>query len=86
MLDLLKESGRMQKPSGKKHYLFEFFLAVVLSIVFFIILFGIILALGMNFVNGLNDASHSIATVVATKALSPGTRAASSVLGSEEES
>jgi len=36
-----------------------------------IILFGIILALGLNFVNGLNDASHSIATVVATKALSP---------------
>jgi PiT family inorganic phosphate transporter len=37
-----------------------------------IILFGIILALALNFVNGLNDASHSIATVVATKALSPG--------------
>src|SRR5512137_389500 len=36
-----------------------------------LILFGIILALAMNFVNGLNDASHSIATVVATKALSP---------------
>lgn len=36
-----------------------------------LILFGIILALVMNFVNGLNDASHSIATVVATKALSP---------------
>ena len=36
-----------------------------------IILFGIILALALNFVNGLNDASHSIATVVATKALSP---------------
>ncbi|PKL57793.1 MAG: phosphate transporter, partial [Methanomicrobiales archaeon HGW-Methanomicrobiales-5] len=36
-----------------------------------IILFGIILALGLNFVNGLNDASHSIATVVATNALSP---------------
>ncbi|MEI7855933.1 MAG: inorganic phosphate transporter [Methanomicrobiales archaeon] len=36
-----------------------------------LILFGIILALGLNFVNGLNDASHSIATVVATKALSP---------------
>ena len=32
----------------------------------------IILALALNFVNGLNDASHSIATVVATKALSPG--------------
>jgi PiT family inorganic phosphate transporter len=37
----------------------------------FFILFGIILALALNFVNGLNDASHSIATVVATKALSP---------------
>ncbi|MDP2797024.1 MAG: inorganic phosphate transporter [Methanoregula sp.] len=36
-----------------------------------IILFGIILALALNFVNGLNDASHSISTVVATKALSP---------------
>ena len=36
-----------------------------------IILFGIILALALNFVNGLNDASHSIATVVATKALYP---------------
>jgi inorganic phosphate transporter, PiT family len=37
-----------------------------------LVLFGIILALGLNFVNGLNDASHSIATVVATRALSPG--------------
>lgn len=37
-----------------------------------IILFGVILALALNFVNGLNDASHSIATVVATRALSPG--------------
>jgi PiT family inorganic phosphate transporter len=37
-----------------------------------VILFGIVLALLMNFVNGTNDASHSIATVVATKALSPG--------------
>ena len=36
-----------------------------------LILFGIILALALNFVNGVNDASHSIATVVATKALSP---------------
>ncbi len=36
-----------------------------------LILLGIILALALNFVNGLNDASHSIATVVATKALSP---------------
>lgn len=36
-----------------------------------LILFGIILALSLNFVNGLNDASHSIATMVATRALSP---------------
>jgi PiT family inorganic phosphate transporter len=36
-----------------------------------LILFGIILALALSFVNGLNDAAHSIATVVATKALSP---------------
>jgi len=36
-----------------------------------LIIFGIFLALLLNFVNGLNDASHSIATVVVTKALSP---------------
>jgi inorganic phosphate transporter, PiT family len=36
-----------------------------------LIIFGIILALGLAFVNGLNDAAHSIATVVATRALSP---------------
>ena len=36
-----------------------------------LIIFGIILALALSFVNGLNDAAHSIATVVATKALSP---------------
>ena len=36
-----------------------------------LILFGIGLAFGLAFVNGLNDASHSIATVVATRALSP---------------
>ncbi|WP_321507247.1 inorganic phosphate transporter [uncultured Methanoregula sp.] len=36
-----------------------------------LILFGVLLALALNFVNGLNDASHSIATVVATKALPP---------------
>lgn len=36
-----------------------------------IVLFGILLALALNFVNGLNDASHSIATVVATRALTP---------------
>ncbi|HDR72806.1 MAG TPA: inorganic phosphate transporter [Methanoculleus sp.] len=32
---------------------------------------GILLALLFNFVNGLNDAANSIATVIATKALSP---------------
>jgi len=36
-----------------------------------LIIFGIILALYLNFVNGVNDAAHSIATVVATKSLSP---------------
>ncbi|MGA2912174.1 MAG: inorganic phosphate transporter [Methanoregula sp.] len=36
-----------------------------------LIIFGVILALALNFVNGLNDAAHSIATVVATKSLSP---------------
>jgi len=37
----------------------------------FIIITGIILALLFNFVNGLNDAGNSIATVVATRALRP---------------
>jgi PiT family inorganic phosphate transporter len=32
---------------------------------------GILLALLFNFVNGLNDAANSIATIIATKALSP---------------
>jgi len=36
-----------------------------------LVLFGIILGLTLSFFNGLNDAAHSIATVVATKALSP---------------
>ncbi|MFA6226523.1 MAG: inorganic phosphate transporter [Methanoregula sp.] len=36
-----------------------------------LILFGILLACGLTFVNGLNDAAHSIATIVATRALSP---------------
>ena len=36
-----------------------------------LIIFGVILALAFNFVNGINDAAHSIATVVATKSLSP---------------
>jgi len=38
---------------------------------FLIIAAGIILAYLFNFVNGLNDAANSIATIVATKALSP---------------
>jgi PiT family inorganic phosphate transporter len=36
-----------------------------------VIILGILLALMFNFVNGLNDAANSIATVVATKVLSP---------------
>jgi PiT family inorganic phosphate transporter len=36
-----------------------------------LIIFGVILALSLNFVNGVNDAAHSIATVVATRSLSP---------------
>lgn len=36
-----------------------------------IIIIGIILALFFNFVNGLNDAGTSIATIVATRALKP---------------
>jgi PiT family inorganic phosphate transporter len=36
-----------------------------------VIVIGIILAILFNFVNGLNDAANSIATVIATKALSP---------------
>ncbi|HVP95317.1 MAG TPA: inorganic phosphate transporter [Methanoregulaceae archaeon] len=45
-----------------------------------LIIFGIFLALVLNFVNGLNDASHSIATVVATRALSPWNASVSSAL------
>ena len=36
-----------------------------------LVIFGIVLALAFNFMNGLNDAAGSIATVVATKSLSP---------------
>ena len=36
-----------------------------------LIIFGVILALSLNFVNGRNDAANSIATVVATRSLSP---------------
>ena len=36
-----------------------------------IVLAGIILALMFNFVNGVNDAANSIATIIATKALTP---------------
>lgn len=35
------------------------------------LLLGILLALSLAFVNGLNDAGHSLATIVATRALSP---------------
>jgi PiT family inorganic phosphate transporter len=37
----------------------------------FVILAGIVLALLFNFVNGMNDATNSIATVVTTRVLSP---------------
>jgi PiT family inorganic phosphate transporter len=37
----------------------------------FLILAGIVLALLFNFVNGMNDATNSIATVVTTRVLSP---------------
>ncbi len=36
-----------------------------------VVIAGIVLALLFNFVNGLNDAANSIATIIATKALSP---------------
>jgi PiT family inorganic phosphate transporter len=38
---------------------------------FLIIGLGIFLALAFNFANGLNDAANSIATIIATKSLSP---------------
>ena len=37
-----------------------------------VILFGIFIALALNFFNGLTDAAQGVATVVATRALSPG--------------
>jgi len=40
ILDMLEEPEKTMKRYEKKNYLFEFILAVVLSIVFFIILFG----------------------------------------------
>jgi len=36
-----------------------------------VILFGVVLALALNFLNGLADAAQGVATVVATRALSP---------------
>jgi PiT family inorganic phosphate transporter len=36
-----------------------------------LIIFGVVLALSLNFVNGVNDAANSVATVVATRSLSP---------------
>jgi transcription elongation factor Elf1 len=40
ILDLLDESERTPRPPEKKNYFYEFIFAVVLSIVFFVILFG----------------------------------------------
>src|SRR5208337_3195542 len=37
-----------------------------------VILFGIVVALALNFFNGLMDAAQGVATIVATRALSPG--------------
>ncbi|MCK9611863.1 MAG: inorganic phosphate transporter [Bacteroidales bacterium] len=36
-----------------------------------IVIIGVILALGFDFLNGMNDAANSIATIVSTKVLSP---------------
>ena len=36
-----------------------------------IVIIGIVLALGFDFLNGMNDAANSIATIVSTKVLSP---------------
>jgi PiT family inorganic phosphate transporter len=36
-----------------------------------LVLAGIVLALLFNFVNGMNDSANSIATIVATRVLSP---------------
>ncbi|HOY31286.1 MAG TPA: inorganic phosphate transporter [Bacteroidales bacterium] len=36
-----------------------------------IVIIGVILALGFDFLNGMNDAANSIATIVTTKVLSP---------------
>jgi PiT family inorganic phosphate transporter len=36
-----------------------------------LVIAGIVLALLFNFVNGMNDATNSIATIVATRVLSP---------------
>ena len=44
----------------------------MIELEFALIVFGIFLSLAFNFGNGLNDAANSIATVVATQALSPG--------------
>ena len=43
----------------------------MIELEFALIVFGIFLSLAFNFGNGLNDAANSIATVVATQALSP---------------
>ncbi len=41
------------------------------TITFIVVILGIIIALAFNFSNGRNDASNVVATVVATRALSP---------------
>ncbi len=41
------------------------------TVTFIVVLLGIIIALAFNFSNGRNDASNVVATVVATRALSP---------------
>ena len=37
-----------------------------------VVIAGIIIALLFDFLNGMNDAANSIATIVSTKVLSPG--------------
>src|SRR5512147_810404 len=37
----------------------------------YVVIFGVVLALGFDFINGFHDAANSIATVVSTRVLSP---------------
>ncbi|HUW07039.1 MAG TPA: inorganic phosphate transporter [Williamwhitmania sp.] len=39
--------------------------------IFYLVIFGIAIALVFDFLNGMNDAANSIATIVSTKVLSP---------------